>query len=801
VVSTVSGTDFDDFGVSPKDTLRITSGGLIAADYVVEEVDVPFFSQLTLDRPLAASVTGASYTIFRPNADGGIVTPFTRVDSIDLLDTSNQPVGTTIPYARPVNVESQGFANSANGVKADITDAIMGIVFGQNSPLNISGLSLTFQLGSPALYTFSMAFSGTNPLTSTQAAAQINAAAVVATGGAIGVIAVVLNTPAAPVGIIPAVPNTQIVGGSAIPVLFPGITYDKPITTRDITSTAQLPEAGGWASLRPILDSDFDVAQTLDGNQIGFFWLAIGPNDPVPNFPHNAALYDPLRTRTDFNPQYAVHVQVGSRSLGTVRIFFIDPTSFQINALPSVVTPYPPEVTVFTLTGSNGAVLNFFADPTDDYQAIPALPDEAKPLDGSTGAPLTANIFQSPSSDFLASGIQIGDELVIDFVPVTGTVVLTDPVANLNATVLLISLANDITKTINFIHDSVSIPASSVTRAGVVNQINQAVGQTICALNASNQLVFNPTAALTIFGSSAPNSANAALGFPLLNGTNVFNTAPDAGRYVITEVAPGGNVTQLQLATNFPNFPTAEAAEQFSVFHVGVQRIVSTNMALQQDIASLYYFDVTLVSEGTGDQYNLAAGQQMTVTGYQSDGYYLTTDNSNLTFSPAEAPVLHMSLSILPVGVSDDPANAVQLAGQNIQVNYDQSSLTQNVNNFLGSDTERVVCSSPLGRHLIPYYVRFDLTYFGGSNTNVVIPALTAYIQGLDPTESLEVSSLNNIVMSNGATAVTNPITLVALIHNVDRTISVEQSQGSLNTGVLAAFIPDVLSVTRNIAS
>ena len=111
------------------------------------------------------------------------------------------------------------------------------------------------------------------------------------------------------------------------------------------------------------------------------------------------------------------------------------------------------------------------------------------------------------------------------------------------------------------------------------------------------------------------------------------------------------------------------------------------------------------------------------------------------------------------------------------------------------------MCSSPLGRHLIPYYVRFDLTYFGGSNTNVVIPALTAYIQGLDPTESLEVSSLNNIVMSNGATAVTNPITLVALIHNVDRTISVEQSQGSLNTGVLAAFIPDVLSVTRNIAS
>jgi hypothetical protein len=223
-------------------------------------------------------------------------------------------------------------------------------------------------------------------------------------------------------------------------------------------------------------------------------------------------------------------------------------------------------------------------------------------------------------------------------------------------------------------------------------------------------------------------------------------------------------------------------------------------MALQQGIASLYYFDVTLVSEGTGDQYNIASGQQMTVTGYQSDGYYLTTQNSNLTFSPAEEPELHLSLTILPVGVSDSPANAVQLAGQNIQVDYDQSALTQNVNNFITADTERVVCSSPLGRHLIPYYVRFDLTYFGGSNTNVVVPVLTTYIQGLSPTDSLEASSLNSLVMANGATAVTNPITLVALIHNVDRSISVEQSSNALNTGVLAAFIPDVLNVVRNIA-
>lgn len=799
VISTVSGIDFANYGVSPQDTLRILNGNLIAGDYVVQSVGAPFFSQLTVDRPLAATVTDASYLIFRPNAAGGLVLPFLRVDSIDLLDTSSQPVGTTIPYANPINVESNGFANSANGIKADITDAVLGIVFGYGGA-NVSGLSLAFQLGSPAVYTFTVTFAGANPLSSASMAAQINAASSAATGGALTPIAVVLNTAAAPVGIIPAIPNTQIIGGTAVPVLFPGITYDKPITTRDITSAVELPEDGGWASLRPVLDSDFDVAQTLDGTQIGFFFLAGGANAPVPNTPNNPLFYDPLRTETDFNPQYAVHVQVGARSLGTVRMYFLDPTSFQINAPPSVATQAPQSHTIFTLTGGDGSVLNFFADPTDSYQAIPAQPSGAKPLDGTTGGLLASNIFQSASSDFLASGIQPGDLLVIDYVPVTGTVVLADPVPNMNGAVLLISLAEGITKTLTFIHDSTSIPASSVTRAGVISQINQQVGQTICSLSAGNQLVFNPTVALTVFGSPAANSANIALGFPLLTGVNVFNRAPDAGNYTITGVAPLGVVTQLAVSPAFPNAPTTEASEQFSVLHAGVQRISSTVMATQQDIASLYYFDVTLVSEGTGDSYNIAAGQQMTVTGYKSDGYYLTTDNPNLTFSPVELPKLHMSLAVLPVGASDDPSNAIQLAGQNIQINYDQSTLTASVNGFITAETERVVNESSLGRHLIPYYVRFDMTYFGGSNTNVVVPDVTSYITGLAPTDFLEVSALNGIATARGATAVQNPITLVAIIHNVDRTISVEQSEDKLNVGVLAAFIPDVLNIQRSIA-
>jgi hypothetical protein len=802
VITTVSGTDFDNYGVSVGDTLRITTGTLIIGDYTITAIDTPFFAFLTVDQPLAATVNGASYYIFRPNTTGGLVPPFLRVDSIELLDTSSQPVGTTIPYANPINVESNGFANSANGVKADVTDAVLGIVFGLLTPtaLNVSGLSLIIYFPSLAL-SFTTTFTGANPLDSSEICGQINAACTAATGGAITFIAQGLNTDTQAAGIIPALPDTQVIGGTACNILF-GFTPTAaaPISTRDISS-AQQDANGGWAALRPVLDSDFDVAQALDGTQVGFFWLANGLNDPVPNSPYNPALYDPLVTRMDFNPQYDIHVQVGSRSVGTVRLYFLDPTSFQIDAYPAVNPPTPPVYTIFTLTRSDGSILRFFADPTDDYQAIPALPSGAKPLDGTTGAPLASNVFQSASSDFLASGIQVGDLLVVDFVPVTAPTILTDPVANMNGAVLLISLNGGLPQGITFICDSTSIPASSVTRAGVVSQINQQVGQTICALNAFNQIVFNPTVSFIVFGSPASNSANIQLGFPLTTGVDVNNRAPDAGTYTIQTVAPGGNVTELVVTPPFPHAPAVEASEQFSVLHAGVQRIVSTTMATQTDIGGLYYFDVTLVSEGTGDQYNISAGQQMTVTGYKSDGYYLTTANPNLTFSPAEEPSLYMSLSILPVGVSDDPANAVQLSGQNIQVNYDQSSLVQNVSNFVTSDTERVVCESSLARHLIPYYVRFDLTYFGGSNTNVVVPAIDTYITGLAPTDTLEVSSLNNIVLSNGATAVQNPITLVAVIHNFDRSISVEQSEDSLNTGVLAAFIPDVLNITRNVAS
>lgn len=776
VVDTVGGADFSDYGVGPNDVLRILSGNLIVGDYIVQQVLAPFFTKVQVDRKLPATVTNAQYYIFRPNPEGGVVLPFVRIDSIDLLDTSSQPVGTTIPFANPVDVQSEGFANSAHGIKADVTDATLGIVSRVlASGANVNGLSLNIIWDGPPVISFTVGFTGVNPLSVPAMVAQINAAVSAATIGAITRLAVALENNTR-IGIIPVSPNVRVTGGTAMALLF-GFN-DKPVTTRDINSL-EVFNVGGWAALRPSLDAVFDVANVVDGLQIGFYGGLTVPNAPFSN-----TLYDPLRTAHDFNPETHRHLQVGSRSLGTARVYFLDPTSFEVD--PS---------TTFTLTNADGSVLNYFPDPTNSYQRIPALPTGTKPLDGNTGGAVPASTFESLSTDFIARGILPGDLLQIDYVPLYGTVALADPVANLATKTLTVSINGGTNKTIIFVHDSTLIPSTDVSRQGVVDQINKTTGQVIAALNGANQLQFNPDASVII---RATGTANSLFGFSTLLDSS--NDSPDKGKYTITQVGPAGNPNRVVVSIAFPTGASATPAQQFKVFRSGLQRIVSTAMATQVGTAGLYYFDVELLSQGTGDQYNISANTQLTVAGFRSDGYYLTTDDPDLTFSPVERPKLHISRSILEVGVTDDPSNATLLAGQNIQINYDRSTLTNNVDTFARSDTERVINESPLGRHLIPYFVRFSMTYSGGSKEDVLIPDIQTFITGLQPDAFLESSDLDHLATLRGARSIDNPIDLIAVIHNFDRTVTVERSQNRLNTGRLAAFVPDVLLVKRNVA-
>lgn len=787
VVSTSGAVDFDAVGVAEGDILRLLNGP-DSGDYVITESPLaPGFTSLRVDASFTSSQSNLRYVIFRPNASGNISLPLVRIRSIELLDSSSQPVGTTIPYARPVDVQSNAFQNSSRGVKHDVTDVQLGLV-SQPIGAGFAVGGLTLNLMTP-LGAVAVVFSAGPVLNLATTLVDINAAVLAQTGEAQAAVQVGLDR----FGIRPfglgGVVKTN--GNNATVVALFGGT-DEQRTTLDIRS-ATIDAAGGWAAATPFIDltTGLDVIQLLDGHQVGFvpgpYTFPVAAVLPATNA--STALFVAGLT-TPFFPEASVRLQVGARSIGSARVFFLDPTSFEVRANESF----------FELTTSVG-LIRFTPDPTLDDQRIPALPNGDKPTDGASAN--ASNLFTSASQDLILSGIQPGDKLVVDYHPISGTAVLADPVPGLVNLTLTFSVDGSPDKTLVFIRDDVTLAVTEVSRQGVADQINAAAGVDIAKITGSNKLEFEADAAIVIRGTGSANSlilnglATTATTFV---GIDQRNTAPHAGEYIISTVN-----SQIQVSlTTIPNsglspFSSPFTRQQFKIFRTGVQRISTSQMKENTAEAGLYFFDVELVSEGTGDLWNINAGVQMIPTGYRSDGYFLTTEDGNLSFSTIERPRLSLSKSILEDGVDDDPSNATQLAGQNILITYDRSTLVEDAQNFISSETERVVNSSPLSRHLIPHFVRFDLTYVGGSKEEVVVPDVEDYITKLAPTEALESSDIQKIISDNGATSIDNPVDLIAIVHNADRSITAARSQNRLTTGRLAAFIPDLINIKRNI--
>jgi hypothetical protein len=472
-------------------------------------------------------------------------------------------------------------------------------------------------------------------------------------------------------------------------------------------------------------------------------------------------------------------------------VFFLEPTSFEVRA----------DETFFSLDTPGGTV-RFTPDPTLDYQRIPALPGGSKPKDGQ--AVTGGNTLTSVSQDFVRSGVHPGDKLVIDYFPLAGTVQVPNPVPGLVDKTFVFSVNDGPDKSLIFIRDDISLALDEVSRQGVVDQINAAAGVALVALTGTNTLEFDIDASLVIrdVGTANPLILGNVSGTAPAQSFSVApqrNTSPFAGTYTVEDAVATVLVIEETFLVSISPYLSPVLRQQFKVMRPGVQRISTSGMVKNAAPASLYYMDVELVSEGTGDVYNIDSMQKMSVSGFRSDGYFLSTEDPNLTFSSVERPRMTISKTILEEGVDDDPANATQLIGQNIQVVYDRSSLVADVNNFLTAETERVVNNSPLSRHLIPHFVRLDVTYTGGSKEEVVVPDLEEHIRNIAPVEALESSDIQNLLGDRGATSIRNPLDLVAIVHNVDRTIVAARSQDSLSTGRLAAFIPDVLKVVRNI--
>lgn len=802
IVSTLSGTDFDAFGVAKGDTLRILEGPEKGDFELVEDPISPTFNTLKIDRPFPRTLGATKYTIFRPN-DQVIQRPLVRIRSIELLDSSSQPQGSFIPYAKPIDIQSRAFQNPARGVKHDFKNARTGLVsieaVGGVFPGIISAQTLTITQLSAVPTSVVAVFSTTGP-TIASVIATLNAAIFTLTGSPQAAFSITGTRigvrPTGTTGVIAITDGTARVG------LFGNTEFR---TTADIRVDS-VETLGGWSFLDPEIDevTGLDVVQVVDGVNAAFYPgpFLLDP-DVTATYPSAAkskalVLSDSLTSllagaRTDLlAPEDNRRVKVGARSLGSARVFFLEPTTFEAN----------PD-TVFELDTGETGIAKFYPDPTLNYQQIPPLPDGTIPIDGSS--PDSSSTFTSVTQEFILSGIKPGDELVIENFPVSGTLALPDPVPALVGTTFVFSVDGGPDRTLTFIRDDISLNPDEVSRNGVANQINAKAGVTIATIDGSDRLRFFTELPLVIrrTGTALPTILGNILGHTPTQAftvEDVSNASPHAGTY---EIAAVPTATTLTIVGTFPvvaEYASPITSQTFRVQRSGVQRISTTQMAENEAEAGLFYFDVELVSEGAGDFWNIAAGEQLTATGFKSDGYFLTTDDPNLTFSDVEQVKLVISRTILEQGVDDDPQNATQVTGQNLLIRYDRSTTVTNVQNFAQSDFERAVSANPLARHLIPHFVRFDATYFGGSEESVVVPDVEKLIRELFPIDTLDASAIQKAITDRGASKVTNPLTLLALVHYVDRTIYAQRSQDSLSTGRLAAFVPDLLNIVRKVS-
>lgn len=229
--------------------------------------------------------------------------------------------------------------------------------------------------------------------------------------------------------------------------------------------------------------------------------------------------------------------------------------------------------------------------------------------------------------------------------------------------------------------------------------------------------------------------------------------------------------------------------DPYRILRDGVLRVSATAMATQRD-GALYYVDVPVLGIGPGEELNVQETEGFVLAGsYKVEGYTLEVDDENFVFSSKERVNLILPNSVLPVGSTPDLENAFNLAGQNIQITYNNASLVNDLQRFFDSPLDRVTVANLLARHFLPAYVMLDASYTGGDTEDVVAAAIINYINNIDPSVAEIRSDLvEDEIKGLGATKVQLPITLIALVHGTDRRIRGMRSATAIGITDLPLF-------------
>jgi len=510
--------------------------------------------------------------------------------------------------------------------------------------------------------------------------------------------------------------------------------------------------------------------------------------------------------------------EIGPPSYGSFRLYFLDPVTFEATYASAL------------LSVELGATsLNFRPDPEVLDEILPS--DTATPTAGWAALDVLLAPFElggAVALDVPLYGVAEGDRLEITYAPLVGSVDLAagGPYLTLDGATVLIDVGNG-TETVTF--SGTSLDTDTII-AQINAQLSVAVaskfenpsgpGEFYLMLRADRSITIRSNlgagsdATDTIFG-VARQTWNTWLVDGVFSGgagpnAETNNDSPEKGFYLISTVF-GGATGPISITDLAGTSWTAgallggaiidELGHYLHIERFGRQRITSTTMADQVDENGLYYFDLECISQGYGNLWNIADDLQATVVGYGSEGWEITTEDDDTSYSMAEKPWLGISPRILVVGSDDDPGEKQELSGRSIQIVYERDPIVERVHDYMRDPQNRVLVSSPLAKSLLPIFVRAAIEYRSGGTEDDVRADLVALIDAILPENMLEVDDMANTIRTTGATKVTHPVVLLGIGHQRDRTIITERSVDQISSGRMSALIPDDDGTTSEGAS
>lgn len=530
-----------------------------------------------------------------------------------------------------------------------------------------------------------------------------------------------------------------------------------------------------------------DIVNILTGDNRGYYTVA---DDGVGGSPAAAIGlldYELLITEALAWDDASMTYSTGEPSYGSFRVYFLEPVTFWVDS----------DTTLFSVEQA-GVTRRFKPDPQVHTSYLPT-DDTLVSLDLTLGSATTDVVNDETLAAIYTDVFQVaaGDRVEITYTPITGSADLSTGTFATNGGTVLFDLGSG-QERVRFsddlnVDDIISEINTQLSREIVTKWADGGAEYLQIKSDGEVTLLDNSgdTADVTaiIFGTT-PATYNPWVTEPAFAGENISNDSPHKGYWFVSSV--GLTSIDLEDSTGAAFSSSYTVSGQYAVFtRAGWQRISSTAMDDQRDDLGLYYFDVECVSEGYGDSWNIAAELQGTVTGYGSEGWELEVEDENLTYSMVEELVIRFSPRVLLVGLADDPDNYEELLGASFEVNYERSTVIEEMDSLVRSVQQRNICQSPLARILLPTYVRTSISYNEGLTEEDARTEIKNLIEDVLPERQLEVSDITAILTESGSTKVVMPITVIGIAHQLDRSLVVERSEDAISSTRLSALIPD----------